>query len=185
MTLQEIYKQKCEEPSDINEHLITLAFYAIQCKHVTEFGVRNMVSTWALMYGLSLPKSATRTLMSYDLTNPGDSAIGQAMAIAVNAGVLFNFIVGDTRQITIEETDLLFIDTFHTYGQLQKELELHGNKARKFIILHDTLTFGTKGEAGDEAGLLPAIEWFLRQNPHWTMRAQYYFNNGLTILERK
>lgn len=185
MTLEEIYRQKCNEPSDINEHLPTLVQYAFWCNHVTEFGVRSMVSTWGLIAGLGYPKRHTRTLISYDLTSPGDTAIGQAQAIAANHGVLFRFLVGDTRQITIEETDLLFIDTFHTYNQLHQELNLHGNKASKFIIMHDTETFGRKGEAGDEGGLLPAIDLFMAENPHWKMRAQYYFNNGLTILERK
>lgn len=190
MTLEEIYRQKCNEPSDINEHLPTLRDYASRCRHVTEFGVRGIVSTWALLLGLSESKAGyVPRMVSYDLTSPGREAIEEATFLAAtrNGGmsVSFTFITGDTRQIAIEETCLLFIDTFHTYNQLHQELNLHGNKARKFIIMHDTETFGRKGEAGDEGGLLPAIDLFMAENPHWKMRAQYYFNNGLTILERK
>ncbi len=181
MTLEEIYQQKCGEASDISEHLPTLRDYASKCKHVTEFGVRGIVSTWALMMGL--PSGSD--LISYDITHPGSDAVYIAACRANDNNIDFQFILGDTRKITIAPTDLLFIDTFHTYNQLKTELELHGEKARKFIILHDTETFGKKGEAGDEAGLLPAIDWFIHNYPHWRIRAQYYFNNGLTILERK
>jgi len=194
MTLEEIYRQKCNEPSDINEHLPVLREYASMCQHATEFGVRGIVSTWALLCGLAWGawrcgwdggNKHTRTLVSYDLTHPGKSAIDQVQALAIDSGVRFKFLVGDTRKITIDETDLLFIDTFHTYNQLNAELRLHSTKARKFIILHDTETFGRRGEAGDEAGLLVAMDLFLAENLHWKMRAQFYNNNGLTILERK
>ena len=57
----------------------------------------------------------------------------------------FHFTVGDTKAIDIEETDLLFIDTLHTYDQLAAELARHGMKARRWIVLHDTTTFATNG----------------------------------------
>ncbi|MGD9307318.1 MAG: glycosyltransferase family 4 protein, partial [Desulfobacterales bacterium] len=44
--LEKIYSQKCETPSDINQHLPILRKYAAQCSHITEFGVRGVVSTW-------------------------------------------------------------------------------------------------------------------------------------------
>ena len=49
--LEKIYQYKCSSPSDINEHLPTLLRYSQMCDHVTEFGVREPVSTYALMYG--------------------------------------------------------------------------------------------------------------------------------------
>ena len=33
--------------SDINEHLAVMHKYADECNHITEFGVRTGVSTWA------------------------------------------------------------------------------------------------------------------------------------------
>ena len=179
MTLEEIYQQKCAEVSDINEHLPTLREYAGRCERVREFGVRGIVSTWALLAG------RPKFLVSYDITHPGIPAIQQVSDLAQQNGTAFRFVTADTRTAMPEQTDLLFIDTFHTYGQLTAELDRHGFNVCKFIILHDTETFGKKGEAGDEAGLLPAIDWFIHTYPHWRIRAQYYFNNGLTILERK
>ena len=53
----------------------------------------------------------------------------------------FTLVEESTLDVEIEETDLLFIDTEHTYSQLLNELTLHGDKARKYIVLHDTATF--------------------------------------------
>jgi hypothetical protein len=36
-------------PSDINEHLPTLLRYAQECDHITEMGVRWVVSTYAFV----------------------------------------------------------------------------------------------------------------------------------------
>ena len=84
----------------------------------------------------------------------------------------------------LEETDLLFIDTWHVYEQLKTELALHAGRARKWIILHDTQTFGITGETAGHRGLLPALEEFLDGNPVWR-RVEHFTNcNGLTILER-
>ena len=46
----------------------------------------------------------------------------------------FLFTEADVLKIEIEETDLLFIDTYHAYQQIKGEFELHGNKAKKYII---------------------------------------------------
>jgi hypothetical protein len=51
-TLEEIYNEKCADiHSDIFEHLPTLKRYAKECEHITEMGVRWVVSTYALMMG--------------------------------------------------------------------------------------------------------------------------------------
>ena len=61
MSLLELYDQKCSEKSDINENLPTLKRYAEECDHVTEMGVRTIVSTYALLMGK--PKK----MVSYDI----------------------------------------------------------------------------------------------------------------------
>lgn len=188
MTLEQIYTQKCSERSDINEHLPILREYARRCCHVTEFGVRSIVSTWGLLAGVAdlvRAKNVRGEMFSYDLSHPGHEGIIQVNTLAAENRVAFMFLQGDTRQIIINATELLFIDTFHTYSQLKAELHIHAAKVSKYLVMHDTQTFGVKGEAGDEAGLLPAIDWFLHRSPDWKIHAQFYNNNGLTILERK
>lgn len=178
--LQEIYESKCNETSDINEHLPVLKEYSSKCKHVTEFGVRSVISTYALMYGL--PK----VLKSYDIDpieNHGTNR-NDLIHLGKENGVEFEFIVADTRNLEIEETELLFIDTWHVYDQLKCELDLHANKVSKYLIFHDTTTFGAVGE-GHPIGLWPAIEEFLTNNKNWSIETRLENNNGLTILKNK
>ena len=178
--LDEIYDFLVNKPSDINEHLPTLKSLASECDTVIEMGVRWVVSTWALL--AARPKSLT----SIDINHPSKHGVDldKVKGFAQDAGVPFEFIEGDTTKIEIDECDFLFIDTWHVYDQLKTELELHGNKAKKYLAFHDTVTFGDVGESSGYKGLMPAIEEFLEQNPHWTIKHHYTNNNGLLVLER-
>jgi hypothetical protein len=174
--LETIYAQKCKRPSDINQHLPILRKYAEQCSHITEFGVRGVVSTWALLAG------KPHTLNSYDIRYHPN--VEKAKKIAAENDIEFTFTTKNVLHVEIADTDLLFIDTYHTYGQLKAELRLHGNKARKFLIMHDTTIFGRKGADGSDKGLLDAIEEFISQNPQWKIVEQADDNIGLTVLQR-
>jgi|688.fasta_scaffold80751_4 hypothetical protein len=172
MTLDEIYYDKCRTRSDINEHLPVLKEYGEKVNHITEMGVRSIVSTYAFL------AAKPKRMISYDIV-PVDTNHIHSLAPSTE----YKFIVGDTRLVDIEPTELLFIDTLHTYEQLKIELGLHAPKTSKFIILHDTETFGVRGEGGSE-GLLKAIDEFLEINPIWTIHLRLKNNNGLTILQR-
>ena len=172
MTLDEIYYEKCTTQSDINEHLPVLREYGDKVDHINEMGVRGIVSTYALL--ASRPKK----MISYDIVYVDTSHI-HALAPATE----YNFIVGDTREISIEPTELLFIDTLHNYEQLKHELTLHAPKTSKFIVLHDTETFGIRGET-HQIGLLKAIDEFLEINTLWVNHLRLKNNNGLTILKK-
>jgi cephalosporin hydroxylase len=183
--LEEIYNEKCADIySDICEHLPTLKRYAEECEHITEMGVRWVVSTYALMMGK--PKK----LISIDIDSieKYGTKISDLVELGNSVGIDFNFIISDTRQIEIEETDLLFIDTLHNYNQLKSELELHGNKAKKYLIFHDTTLFEFRDERHENAetpGLWPALEEFLQKNQQWEILERYTNNCGLTVLKRK
>ena len=172
---EEIYQQKCRTVSDINEHLPVLRQYAEECEHITEMGVRFVVSTYALLSGKPL------RMISYDIVNIDWSGLKSQ---ALENGTDYEFRNQDVREVVIEETDLLFIDTLHIYPQLKKELELHAPKVRKYIILHDTETFGFRGEMEGEVGLWPAVEEFLENNKQWQLKEKRTNNNGLTVLKR-
>lgn len=175
------YNDHCNRVSDINEHLPTLKKYSEEVDSVVEMGVRWVVSTWAFLAG------KPKTMTSIDINNPlkHDVSIEKVEKIAEEAGISYKFVEGDTTKIEIQECDLLFIDTWHVYDQLKKELELHGNKAKKYLILHDTATFAEKGQSAGYKGLQPAIDEFLKENPHWSVKEVFTNNNGLTILERR
>ena len=167
------YHNLCTQPSDINEHLPVLRVLATQCRVVTELGVRNAVSTAAFV--VARPK----LLRCCDIER--SPAVDIVAKHASDADVRFSFELGDSRQIEAVACDLLFIDTMHTRAQLTAELERHGPLVARWIVLHDTVTFGERGEDGGE-GLLPAVREFIAKYP-WRIAKEYTNNNGLMILE--
>lgn len=189
MTLQEVYDAHANESSDINEHLPVLLKYAKECSTIIEMGTREGSSIYA--FALAQPKS----LVSMDLGPFNNSqALKEALA---QVGTEYEHKMASTLEIEIPEVELLFIDTEHSYLQLKAELARHGNKATKYLIFHDTNTFGyvdsasygdqgLKTEEGEEEkhGLVPAIDEFLEANPHWVRHEVLENNNGLTILRR-
>lgn len=191
MTLTEKLDQLIKTPSDINEHLLVLKDYAEKCDHVTEMGVRWVVSTYALLAGN--PKK----LISIDMTHPkvfgADLSIVEKYAAEINCQ--FQFIESNTLSLEIEQTDLLFIDTWHAYKQLIAELRLHQANVSKYIVLHDTTSYANHDESSYESlgedwkaqgiGLWKAVEDFLIEFPAWEIEHRYTHNNGLTILRRK
>lgn len=171
------YQKAKSVKSDINENLPILYELAKECKHVTEMGVRTGVSTRAFL-------NTDVELISYDIVL--DSNVSKLFEIAKARGKKVAYVQADTLKLEILETDLLFIDTLHTYSQLKKELSLHGNKAKKYLAFHDTITFGLKGEDGvDKKGLLSAVIEFVVENPHWKFKVFKTNNNGMTVLERR
>ena len=174
-------------PGDIHEHMETIYKLSLECNHITEMGVRGVVTTWAFL--LARPKK----LVAYDAE---PCPIDQAKKLAPVYGIEYDFRIADTGnpRTVIEPTDLLFIDTWHIYEQLKQELKLHGDYARKYIVMHDTTIFGNQrtGEhydcyvkPGPEGkGLWPAVEEFLAENKHWKIKHRYTNCCGLTVLER-
>ena len=99
--------------------------------------------------------------------------------------------------------DLTFIDTWHIYGQLKRELEKFSKVTNKYIIMHDTTVDAVQGESVRmryniakqvidsgfpveeiTCGLQRAIDEFLSAHPEWKLHVRYINNNGLTILKR-
>ena len=170
--LAQLYLAACRSPSDINEHLPTLYALAKECRHVTEFGTRTGVSTTALLYA-QLDRLVCYDRVKYPQVDRLRQAAGRTE---------FVFHEKDVLWAEIEETDLLFIDTWHVYEQLREELRRHAGKARKYIVVHDTTTFGERGETEGHRGLWPAVEEFVAQET-FRLKRRYTNNNGLTVLE--
>jgi len=161
--------------NDINEHVPILRKYAELCEHIVELGVQRGASTRAFL------AAKPKTLVSVDFIPITDEVRRLRLFVSDTD---WKYIQSDDLKIQIDETDLLFIDTYHAYEQLIQELKLHGNRARKFIILHDTTTWGERGHGGVK-GLNYAIKEFMGLNPHWKIKEEFVNNNGLLILERR
>ncbi len=170
------YESACATVSDIYLHLPTLYRYASCCRHVTEFGTRTGVSTLAFL------RAVPERLIAYDLVRQPE--VDQIEELARLQNVDFSFRQEDTRHANLEATDLLFIDTFHQREQMEAELAAAGAKARRYLIFHDTETFGEHGEGGGD-GIWPAIAAFVRINPDWFLLEHRPENHGLTVLGRR
>jgi len=186
--LEKLINDLYSTPSDINEHIPTLIKYGSECDHITEMGVRWVVSTWAFL------GTSPKILKSYDMQDPStwNVDIKDVYDTAEQYGIDFSFTQANVLDIEIEETDLLFLDTWHAYKQLKAELELHASKVKKYIVFHDTTSFATCDEKsyeslgeewiGDQKGIWLAIEEFLYSNPEWKLIERFENNNGLTII---
>jgi hypothetical protein len=152
-------------------------------------GVRAGVSTTAFLY------ANPEKLISYDLyfNETVQSYFDRAKELNKN----YHYIIADVLNVEIEPTDLLFIDTLHSYNQIKQELKLHANKVSKYIVFHDIVTWGLNGESwhglknedfwgerNSSVGILPAIEEFLKENPQWQKVHWAQNNNGLGIIEK-
>lgn len=174
MDFEKEYQDACARDTDIHEHLPVLSELTSQCTHVTELGVGWAQSTRAFL-------RHDIELHSYEfMPQPG---ICEFFEEAKNAGRNVTLHIDDTRKVDIAETDLLFVDSLHIYEQVQKELELHASKARKYIGFHDTTTYADNGEFGGK-GIWPAIQEFIDSHPEWQLVERRTNNNGLTILKR-
>lgn len=203
MTVMEItYNKLCRTVSDIYEHLPTLYRYGLECNHITECGVRSIISSYAFGYSLqgrSMDQSPC--LVQIDPEKAPDHP--EFKKLCEELGIISIFHCQSDLECPLEQTDLLFIDTWHIYGQLKRELARWHSYVNKYIIMHDTTVDAINGETirngwnpqeqslqynipVDEItkGLWPAIEEFLAEHPEWTLQHRYTNNNGLTILQR-
>jgi hypothetical protein len=81
---------------------------------------------------------------------------------------------------TINMTDMLVIDSYHHPEHMKKELSLHGNNVRKYIIAHDTSIVNNK--ANDS--LYQAIRQFADANG-WEVIERGTTNVGYTVIKKK
>src|SRR5665647_266584 len=136
--LKSQYENAYYTPSDINEHIPVLRRLAIECSSAIEIGTRSMNSTWGVLYGLSENPSLARSYMGIDLNSPPKSTLDLARYLAEKNGIAFTMLLANDMHIQIPETDLLFIDSLHTYCHLSYELEKFSPNVRKYIAMHDT-----------------------------------------------
>lgn len=191
---------------DIFEHLPTLYKYSTNCNSAIELGVRSCISSYPIIKGLlDNDNGKPKRMVSVDLYKSSNSQVFEELSKKL---LNFDFIVGNDLAIDIKENfDLVFIDTWHVRGHLERELKKYSPICNKYIILHDTTVDEFVGETircsrdiqndvqkqSRETGfttkeimegLWPAVMDFLEINKNWKIKERYKNNNGLTILEK-
>lgn len=161
--------------SEIYLHLPILEKFAHDCETIIEFGVRKANSTVAFMSGVK------NKLISYDIEISDEIDQLQKMKLPCQ----WEFRLQNTADPNhvIEETDMLFIDTDHTYKQVLNELMIHGDQATKMIGFHDTAKYGIKDYNGN-VGINKAIYNFVTNlsKKNWKVLYNSLECNGLFIM---
>lgn len=201
--IEGFYNQSKNTPSDIYQHIETLCNYSKDAESVLECGVRNAISTWGFAHGLLNNGKDVKKLTSVDLVRSNIFDIYEPLLKQV---LDFSFWAGNDLDFFPEDTkyDIIFIDTWHVYGQLKRELKKFAPICNKWIIMHDTTVdeiFGETIRCGLNAaqqsietgipveeickGLWPAVVEFLQENgTEFRLKERFTHCNGLTILER-
>lgn len=196
------HQTKCSV--DIMEHLSTLCKYANECDSIFETGVRGCVSSWAFLYGLLHNNSSPnkKVLLLNDIT---ECDVVDLLEVSKQFDITVHYEWKNNLLLDLDQNyDITFIDTWHVYGQLKRELDKFSKTTNKYIIMHDTTVDEIYGEtircrwnAEEQSresgfpveeinrGLWPAVEEFLQNNSDWYLKERFTNNNGLTILARK
>jgi hypothetical protein len=207
------FRTMCNTASDINEHLPTLFRYAKQCNSALELGVRGCVSSWAITAGLLENKNGVKKRIF--MNDWRECQIGELVDILEPLGIDVKYEWKNDLEIEFgadEKYDMVFIDTWHVYGQIKRELEKFSTVANKYIIMHDTTVdevdgetlreygynyqqaFGRATELAAETGIPRdeimkgmwfGIQEFLANHPEWFIKDRFFNNNGLMVLARR
>ena len=160
---------------DMAGHLDLLRQYAMCCARIVELGCHDMTSAWAFLLG------RPRSLNCFDKERqPEVDAVERA---ALELRIEFTFHRSDSRVCYIPECDLLHIDTWHTGDHVYAELNRHHGQVRRYILMHDTITYQWK--TGDGIGMWWGIGKFLREHPEWNLSWTRDNDNGMTLLTRR
>lgn len=207
------FRTMCNTASDINEHLPTLFRYAKQCNSAIELGVRGCVSTWAICAGLLENKNGSRKRIF--MNDSRECQIGELVDVLEPLAIDVKYEWKNDLEIVFdadEKYDMVFIDTWHVYGQIKRELEKFSSVATKYIIMHDTTVDEVDGETVREygynyqqafgratelatatgipreeilKGMWYGIQEFLANHPEWFIKDRFFNNNGLMVLARR
>ena len=195
------YSELCNTYNDIYEHLPTLYKYATECESIIELGVRGCVSSWALLNGLLNNNKPKKYLFLNDIS---ECDINELLNNTNDLGVDIKYEWKNDLELDIKtNVDLTFIDTWHIYGQLKRELDKFSKVTNIYIIMHDTTVDEIEGEtirngwnAEEQSktsgypieeikcGLWKAVNEFLKNNNEWVLKERFTNNNGLTVLEK-
>lgn len=169
-TLADWFTYIRNQPSDLNEHAETLRAYA-KGHSVVDYGHRPNVSSVALAYGEPA---------KYTMLHPNEPREWKSLSKYLKNSNPELVIVKQYIP-NIPPCDVLFLDTLHTADYIDKFLTENAVNVGKFILIHDSVIYGEKGEDGGP-GIMEGVRRFVRQNRRWSVYEHYHNNYGLVIL---
>lgn len=178
MTVEQLLIWTIEQPRDLNKHLRTLQEYASRCSHVTEMSKRREST-------VALAAAGVDRLISFqeeqdELLDLLFTSMDGKTSTAWTYTKISSF---DNGIPAIPDTDMLFIDTRHNGKRLRLELQQALLHVRKYIVIHDTVLYGSKGDDGGD-GLIAAMQEMLVANREWFVAYHTKDQFGLTVLSK-
>jgi hypothetical protein len=174
--LSEWYEAAKKNPCDFHEHVDTLRDLVKKCDHVTQIGIWGKPSRVAIAVGT--------------LSNVGNAVFVDYSPAQRPEWTDLKRFLGDNFEgkewqpfAEIDETDLLFIDTYHTAEETLNLFNKLAPKVRKYLVVHTTEIYGEKGDNGGP-GVLVGVRQFVHENREWTVIRQDRNNYGLVVLSR-
>lgn len=169
--------------------------------HVTELGGETRSFMHIFLYGLSMKPSTSKT---YTYVHPNHFSELEIYKHKFSKGDIICHQLFQDYLEEIPTTDMLFINTWHIYGQLKRELSKHHSNVTKYIILTNTILDGEEGESLrlendielesnatgysiDEIkiGVRKAIHEFVEnQNKKWKIILDTTYHYGMVVLEK-
>lgn len=171
------------------EHVLTFFSIALQirAKNILELGTRDGGSTFPL---LCASKKLNGKLTSVDIIN-------HPISLPDDLKPYWNFVESDSITYlnnTKEKYDLIYIDDWHAYEHVKKELELIENliDEKSIVLLHDTMgnvepnywkpLSAPHYNEWSNGGVYRALEELNKDKWEWSTIP---INHGLTILRKK
>jgi hypothetical protein len=159
-------------------YLPTLRRLAGDVMHATEFGFNQGLSAIALLAGL--PEGGV--LHSYDIRwHPVAEGL-ELQSWRESKRFVFHLRSSIEPSLSIEPTELLFIDSMHTANQLAGELNRHEHHVLRYLVLHDTEVHWVHGEDG-QPGLRGPVEALMASGA-WRLAHREGHGCGLMVFER-
>lgn len=174
-TIDDIYETVRTVKRDLDQHMPYLRTLAAMCQTVTEISKRRESL-------IAFSAGRPNRLISYN-TEAADPMVRQILDLSKEESSVITVENRTSDDIdSIDSTDLLFIDSKHTYPQLKKELEKYMERVNRFAVFHDTHAYATKSEDGSEGGLLTAIREWVESHPQSFIYHHTKDQYGLTII---
>jgi len=164
----------------LNNQMITFVRYTSRVRHMTILGAGNGLSLLAAM------AAKPDFIRLYDNTLQDTQ---QYRDVCASENINFSFNVCDLNQVTIEPTDLLYIDTANEGNIKYTELKKYQNCVSRYMLVNKSHQHAHDAQAGIElsngiqpCGVIHGINSFISEFPSWHILEHLDHDPGLTVL---
>lgn len=182
-TLDSLFADYSVRKRDLEQHAKYIKDLAASVDRVTMFTKRR---EWSVFVAASRPK----VLIDYNVEIDIGSVIQQAINKDISPGRKIEKYTSELRDSntvpTIDQTDLLILDTVHNADRLHAELLKYANSVTRFILIRGTGAFGEYAESKEPApGLWAALRDFVSDKPDWFVIYSDPKQYGITVLGKQ